>query len=39
MNGTWYRKNTEADMNGQRKEAPHLVEETYNLEDALVVVD
>jgi alpha-N-arabinofuranosidase len=33
----WYRKNTEADMNGQRKEAPHLVEELYNLEDALVV--
>jgi len=33
----WYRKNTEADMNGQRKEAPHLVEEVYNLEDALVV--
>src|SRR5213080_3975253 len=24
-------------MNGQRKEAPHLVEEVYNLEDALVV--
>jgi len=33
----WYRHNTEADMNGQRKEAPHLVEEVYNLEDALVV--
>jgi alpha-N-arabinofuranosidase len=33
----WYRKNTEADMNGQGKEAPHLVEEVYNLEDALVV--
>jgi alpha-L-arabinofuranosidase len=33
----WYRKNTEADMNGLRKEAPHLVEEVYNLEDALVV--
>lgn len=33
----WYRKNTEADMNGQRQEAPHLVEEVYNLEDALVV--
>jgi len=30
----WYRHNTEADMNGQRKEAPHLVEEVYNLEDA-----
>jgi alpha-N-arabinofuranosidase len=33
----WYRKNTEADMNGRGKEAPHLVEEVYNLEDALVV--
>jgi alpha-N-arabinofuranosidase len=33
----WYRKNTDVDMNGQRKEAPHLVEEVYNLEDALVV--
>jgi len=33
----WYRKNTDADMNGERKEAPHLVEEEYNLEDALVV--
>jgi alpha-L-arabinofuranosidase len=33
----WYRKNTEVDMNGQRKEAPHLVEEVYNLEDALVL--
>ena len=33
----WYRKNTDADMNGQGKEAPHLVEEVYNLEDALVV--
>jgi alpha-N-arabinofuranosidase len=33
----WYRKNTDLDMNGQRKEAPHLVEEVYNLEDALVV--
>jgi alpha-L-arabinofuranosidase len=33
----WYRKNTEADLNGQRKEAPHLVEEVYNLEDALVL--
>src|SRR5260370_20208164 len=33
----WYRKNTEGDRNGQRKEAPHLVEEVYNLEDALVV--
>jgi len=33
----WYRKNTDADMNGQRQEAPHLVEEVYNLEDALVV--
>lgn len=33
----WYRRNTDADMNGQRKEAPHLVEEVYNLEDALVV--
>jgi alpha-N-arabinofuranosidase len=33
----WYRRNTDADMNGQRQEAPHLVEEVYNLEDALVV--
>jgi alpha-N-arabinofuranosidase len=33
----WYRRNTEADMNGLRKENPHLVEEVYNLEDALVV--
>jgi alpha-N-arabinofuranosidase len=33
----WYRRNTEADMDGQRQEAPHLVEEVYNLEDALVV--
>jgi alpha-N-arabinofuranosidase len=33
----WYRRNTDADMNGQRKEAPDLVEEVYNLEDALVV--
>ncbi len=33
----WYRKNTDVDMNGQRKEAPHLVEEVYDLEDALVV--
>jgi alpha-N-arabinofuranosidase len=33
----WYRNNTDADMNGQRREAPHLVEEVYNLEDALVV--
>ncbi len=33
----WYRKNTEADMNGQRQEAPHLVEEVYNLEDSLLL--
>jgi hypothetical protein len=33
----WYRKNTEADMNGRGKEALHLIEEVYDLEDALVV--
>jgi alpha-N-arabinofuranosidase len=30
----WYRN---YEMNGQRRLAPHLVEEVYNLEDALVV--
>jgi alpha-L-arabinofuranosidase len=30
----WYR---ETDGDGQRKEAPHLLEEVYNLEDALLV--
>ena len=33
----WYRTNNEAGMNGRGQEAPHLVEEVYNLEDALVV--
>jgi alpha-L-arabinofuranosidase len=33
----WYRKRSGDDMNGERKEAPHLLEEVYNLEDALLV--
>jgi alpha-L-arabinofuranosidase len=33
----WYRANTGDDVNGHEKEAPHLLEEVYNLEDALVV--
>jgi alpha-N-arabinofuranosidase len=33
----WYKARTRADMDGEGKFAPHLVEEVYNLEDALVV--
>ena len=33
----WYRKRNGDDVNGHGKEAPHLLEEIYNLEDALLV--
>src|SRR5271167_2809778 len=33
----WYRMRKDADMDGQRHQAPHLLEEVYNLEDALLV--
>jgi alpha-N-arabinofuranosidase len=33
----WYRERTGDAVNGHRKEAPHLLEEVYNLEDALLV--
>ena len=33
----WYRARSGAAMDGSRKEAPHLLEEVYNLEDALLV--
>jgi alpha-L-arabinofuranosidase len=33
----WYRTMVSSAMNGDRKEAPHLLEEIYNLEDALLV--
>ncbi|HZQ20666.1 MAG TPA: alpha-N-arabinofuranosidase [Terriglobales bacterium] len=33
----WYRERTGDAVNGHRKEAPHLLEEIYNLEDALLV--
>jgi alpha-N-arabinofuranosidase len=33
----WYRARSGAAMNGNREEAPHLLEEVYNLEDALLV--
>jgi alpha-N-arabinofuranosidase len=33
----WYRARTGAAVNGNRQEAPHLLEEVYNLEDALLV--
>jgi len=33
----WYRARTGDAVNGHRKEAPHLLEEVYNLEDALLV--
>jgi alpha-L-arabinofuranosidase len=33
----WYRERSSEAMNGHRTEAPHLLEEIYNLEDALVV--
>ena len=33
----WYRTTGGDDVNGHRKELPHLLEEVYNLEDALLV--
>jgi alpha-N-arabinofuranosidase len=33
----WYRSNTGDAVDGHRTEAPHLLEEVYNLEDALLV--
>jgi len=33
----WYRARDRAAMDGKRKEAPHSLEEIYNLEDALLV--
>jgi alpha-N-arabinofuranosidase len=33
----WYRARTGAAVNGNRQVAPHLLEEIYNLEDALLV--
>ena len=33
----WYKANDMGDMRGSWTEAPHLIEEVYNLEDALVV--
>lgn len=33
----WYRERTGAAVNGARQIAPHLLEEVYNLEDALLV--
>ncbi|MBN1993429.1 MAG: alpha-N-arabinofuranosidase [Anaerolineae bacterium] len=33
----WYRARTQEHVDGQGKFAPHLIEEVYNLEDALVV--
>jgi len=33
----WYRERTGDAVNGHRQEAPHLLEEVYNLEDALLV--
>jgi len=33
----WYRTRGKSDMDGKREEAPHLLEEVYNLEDALLV--
>ncbi len=33
----WYRARTGVHVDGQRKAAPHLLEEPYNLEDALLV--
>ncbi len=33
----WYKARSTADMRGSWTEAPHLIEEVYNLEDALVV--
>ncbi|MGB9447169.1 MAG: alpha-N-arabinofuranosidase [Candidatus Acidiferrum sp.] len=33
----WYRANSGDSVNGHEQEAPHLLEEPYNLEDALLV--
>lgn len=33
----WYRARSGKDVNGERQKAPHLLEEVYNLEDALLV--
>lgn len=33
----WYRERSGDAVNGRRQEAPHLLEEIYNLEDALLV--
>jgi len=33
----WYRARSGKDVDGERQVAPHLLEEVYNLEDALVV--
>jgi alpha-N-arabinofuranosidase len=33
----WYRKNEGSDVDGHKQVAPHLLEEVYNLEDALLV--
>jgi alpha-N-arabinofuranosidase len=33
----WYRARSGKDVDGERKVAPHLLEEVYNLEDALLV--
>jgi len=33
----WYRERTGDAVDGHRKQAPHLLEEVYNLEDALLV--
>ena len=33
----WYRQRTGDAVDGRRQEAPHLLEEIYNLEDALLV--
>ena len=33
----WYRKRSGPDVDGDKKVAPHLLEEVYNLEDALLV--
>lgn len=33
----WYKAREQGDMRGDWTEAPHLIEEVYNLEDALVV--
>jgi alpha-N-arabinofuranosidase len=33
----WYRARNKADTDGKRQQAPHLLEEVYNLEDALLV--